>query len=380
MKRTKKTEAAPDNKGAVALVALREQHHAFGPSKWPPLLECPCWESKTPTADTQRGTELHSVFEAVMLGKYEGEPDDMLERHVVNAARNILRTAKPAWGRFFVEEEVYLPDLDGSDSGIHGRMDLGWVDEETRKVHVVDLKLSEHPDRDHRAQLLAYAMGFVNRLAFVPELIVLRVVYADSGNESREELYFTDAFGEYAANFRRIAKIGRDEGCTSPRQCGWCDLCARFADCAAMQAVVKQASPRLAEAAKPAVWGDYTPERKAQACALAETLAKWCSAVKENAAADAKNGERIEDSANGIFYGLQERRGAWHGEALSVWDAVKPHLSAEEFRACLEVRLAPLKSALKGKGVKSDEADALLEGCGQRNPSTKVFVRKGVPA
>ena len=32
------------------------QHHPCGPSKWPALLECPCFQSRPPTEDTKRGT------------------------------------------------------------------------------------------------------------------------------------------------------------------------------------------------------------------------------------------------------------------------------------------------------------------------------------
>ena len=80
MRKKANTQPAPDNKGAVA-ISERDRHHAFGPSKWPALLECPCFQSKPPTEDTRRGTDLHALFEAVLNGTYEGEPVDAFGEH-----------------------------------------------------------------------------------------------------------------------------------------------------------------------------------------------------------------------------------------------------------------------------------------------------------
>ena len=374
---------APDNKGAVqpAVAENREaQHHPCGPSKWPALLDCPCFQSRPPTEDTQRGTELHALFEAVMNGAYDGEPTDMMEIHVVNAARKLQQSANT--GKFHVEEMVELPppsDSPSTKSEFYGRMDLAWRNWDTGDLHVLDLKLSENPDRDHRPQLLAYAAGMMRRMGYTPTLVYLHVLYADSGNVTQEVLAGDDAWTEYNANYKRIEAIWKGQANPSPRQCGWCDLCAKFTACPAMNAVVEKASPRLADAAKPERWADFTSKQKAQACALADTLSKWCTAVKENAAADAKAGELIEDAEHCIFYAVQERKGRFViPDVQAAWEILKPHLSAEGYRACLSVNQTELKNALKQAGVKLSEVNALVEQCGTHLPSTTVFVRKGV--
>jgi hypothetical protein len=382
MRKKANTTPAPEQ-GAVqpAVAENRDaQHHPCGPSKWPALLECPCFQSRQPTEDTKRGTELHALFEAVLKGTYKGEPVDAMEKHVVNAARKLQEGANT--GHFHVEELVELPPPSDSPSTkceFYGRLDLGWRNWDTGDLHVADLKLSENPDRDHRAQLLGYAAGIMRRLKYTPTLVYLHVAYADTGNITQEVMAGDEAWAEYNANYRRIEPIWKGTTPLSPRQCGWCDLCANFTACPAMNAVVEKASPRLADAAKPERWADFTSKQKAQACALADTLAKWCEAVKENAAADAKAGELIEDPEHCIWFGLQERRGRFViPDVQAAWEILKPHLTAERYRACLSANQTELKAALKQAGVKLSDINALVERCGTRLPSTTVFIRKGL--
>lgn len=373
MKKTKQNHAPAPTTGAAP-------HHPCGPSKWPALLECPCFQSRPPTEDTQRGTELHAVFEAVMKETYAGEPADAMEIHVVNAARKLQQAANT--GKFHVEEMVELPppsDSPSTKSEFYGRLDLAWRNWDTGDLHVLDLKLSENPDRDHRAQLIGYAAGMMRRMGYTPTLVYLHVLYADTGNVTQEVLTGDEAWTEYNANYRRIESIWKGQANPlSPRQCGWCDLCASFTDCPAMKAVVDKAGPRLADAAKPERWATFTSEHKAQLCALADTLQKWCVAVKENAAADAKAGELIEDAEHCIFYSVQARKGRIELPVKGTWDTVKDCLTPDAFKACLSVSTRKLKEALMATGMKSKEADALMERTGFRGPETSVFVRRGV--
>ena len=113
--------------------------------------------------------------------------------------------------------------------------------------------------------------------------------------------------------------------------------------------------------------------------ALADTLQKWRAAVKENAAADAKAGEFIEDPEHCIFYVVQERWGRFViPDVQAAWEILKKHLSAEGYRACLSVNQAELKTALKQAGMKLSDGNTLVERCGSRLPSSTVFVRRGV--
>lgn len=238
--------------------------------------------------------------------------------------------------------------------------------------------MSENSDRDHRPQLLAYAAGMMRLMKYTPRLVYLHVVHADTGNITQEVLAGDEAWTEYNANYRRIESIWKGQANPlSPRQCVWCDLCDKFTDCPAMNAVVEKASLRLADAAKPERWATFTSEHKAQLCALADTLQKWCVAVKENAAADAKAGELIEDAEHCIFYSIQERKGRIELHVQGTWDAVKDCLTPDAFKACLSVSSRKLKEALMAAGMKPKEGEALMEWAGDRGPTTTVFVRGG---
>lgn len=355
-------------------------HHPYGPSRWPALVECPCWEGKPATENTKLGTTLHALFAEVMCGKYHDDSADSLERNVVNAAKELLRTVVPTLGRFYVEQLVELPGPDGIDdnSGIHGWLDLAWIDASTLDLHILDLKLSENPERNYRPQLLAYAAGMARFLRLEgPRNVVLHMLYADSGKLTTTILDIGDAMTEYQSHYRRIAKIVQGKAC-QPKQCGWCELCARFQDCPAMKAVVDKAGPRLADATKPERWATFTPEHKAQLCALADTLQKWCVAVKEQAAADARAGEIIEDPEHGIVYSIHERKGRIELQVQGAWDAVKDCLTPDAFKTCLSVSTRKLKEALVAAGMKPKDAEALIEWAGVRGPVTTVFVRRGV--
>lgn len=257
MKKVEKNKPTAPAKGAAS-------HHPYGPSKWPPLLACPRFASRPATADTEIGVKLHAVFESVLRGSCDAEPADAIEAHVVHMAHKLLRAVDPSWG-IYIEEGVTLPDLDGRDSGIHGRLDLGWVDAEARALHITDLKFCRHPDRSHRAQGLGYAMGLAHRLGFVPELVVLHFAFADSGEVTQEVLSFKEASDEYAVNFRRIGEIARGEGSTEPRQCGWCPLCRHHESCSAPRAVAEYVEDTLADA--PERWTECTLQPGKHSCA-----------------------------------------------------------------------------------------------------------------
>ena len=372
----RKTQAAPSSEGAV--------HHPYGPSKWPALLACSCYESRPPTEDSERGTRLHELFARVLQGEKVAEGNDMLEANVIRLAtkyRSMHLEDKGDLAKgeraLMVERLVWLDVPMGPVSDIYGRVDCAFMDR-NHVLHVIDLKTAEHPERDYLPQLIAYASGIVTTLGFDPVVVCFHLAYADSGWEVVARLPADEAWSKYEELYERIQNIATGEQ-TPPRQCGFCELCAKLASCPAMLAVVDKAAPRLEEAAKPEVWATFTSERKAQLCALAETLAKWCSAVKDHGASDAKAGEVIADPEHGILYGLQERKGRVAiDDVQAAWEVLKPYLTAAGYRRCLSVNQSELKTALRGTGMKVAEVNAVLERCGTRQPSTTVFVRKPV--
>lgn len=377
---TKKLVETAPTTGAATLPAPaeRDAHHAYGPSKWPALLSCPCYESKPPTADTERGTDLHALFEKVMNGG-EAEPTDSFEYHVIQAARGILHTARAE--RFYTETRVNIPiDRTGAASGIFGRLDLAWFDSVTGDLHVVDLKFVENPDRDHRPQLLAYATGILAaHQEAKPQFVFLSVLYADSGKMTEERIATSDAWTMHEANYADVDDIAKGFAAELyPHQCGWCDLCANYASCRAARKVAETVSATLADV--PERWPEFSSARKAQLCALAEAVAKWAAAVKERAGEDAKAGEAIEDPEHGIFYEVRERAGKLYLSTTEAWAVVRQFIDPDTFKECCDVSQTRLVEALKAAGKKAKEAKALLEAAGTRAASTLMFVRKGVRA
>lgn len=372
MARTSKATQPAPAQGAGTKADERSAHHPFGPSRWPALMECPCWEGKPADTDAERGTHLHAVFEAALTG-VKKDPEDAFEANVIRAADEIRAMAvKPV--RWWIEERVCIYTPGGTKTPIFGRMDVAWLEAEG-DLHVVDLKMVENPERNYRPQLLGYAFGIIGSGAS-PGTIHLHMAYADSGKVTHESLPVAEAWTEYAEIYRRIDAIMVAAEPLAPVQCGWCNLCAKFAECKAPRAVAEKVSEQLASV--PEHWADFNPARKAQYCVLAEAVAKWSAAVKERAAEDAKAGLPIEDPDNGIFYGVQERQGRLVLGTEQTWGAVKPIIPADRFRQCLDVSATRLTAVLKEHGMKPKDIKTLLEGCGTRGASSLSFVRKGV--
>jgi len=359
-------------------------HHPFGPSRWPALLECPHWEGKPTSPDAERGTALHELFARALLGEETGEPEDLFEEHVLRLAEKYRAMHLEEKGdlseaekRLLVEHSVRLDQPMGEMSDIFGRVDCAFMTKGA-VLHVIDLKMAENPERDYLPQLIAYASGIAVSCAFDPVEIVFHVAYADSGKKLERRMPADEVWCRYEELFERIQVIASGEK-GEANQCGWCALCAKQASCPATEAVAKAVTDRLADA--PGRWAEFAPARKAQLCVIAEAVVKWGEAVKAVAAEDARNGNPIEDPENGIFYALQERKGRLVVEDVqTAWDLLKPHLTAGEYRGCLSVNQTALKSALKKKGMKAAEANAMLERCGTRLPPTTVFVRRGAKA
>ena len=356
--------------------AERAQHHAYGPSRWPALLDCPCFESKPPTADTERGTNLHSLFERAMRGE-EVEGQDALEWHVINAAKRIL-DAGDAETRYWLEERVGIPADMGHLSDVWGRLDAAWFDE-FGNLHVADLKMAENPERDYTAQLAAYACGLLVTKGGgrQPETVFLHVVYADSGEITERRFAPADLWNLHESNYNTIADIGGtlDGGELKPRQCGWCGLCAKFATCRAAEETALAVVDKVK-----ATDLQLTGAEMAQQLAMMEYAEKFIAARREYIKEQARNGVAVEDPERGIYYGFTERKGKFTTTPDDEWAVVRQHLTPDAFKGCLDVSTTRLESALKATGMKAKDAKALVESAGERGPSTMVFTRKGVRA
>lgn len=347
-------------------------HHPFGPSRWPALLECPYWQGKPGGADAQRGTRLHELF-ALGIDAAAPTPADAFERNAI-ALGERLRGMAPQGVEIKTEQRVVLSvPYDLPDLGIFGRYDAAWYDAGKRTYHVADLKMVHNPDRDYRPQLLAYAM------AWPPELNVARFAlhfcYVETGEIVTEEIEAGAAAAEYRELYRRIAELATGGTAYAAKQSGWCQLCAGHESCPAPREVAESVTAgKLAGA--PDRWPTFSSEQKARLCVLADAVAKWADAIKKRAGDDAKGGAAIEDPEHGIYYGLQARAGKLQVSTEDAWAVCRQHLTPEGFKPCLDVSVTRLTAALKAAGMAAKDAKALVEGAGTRGPSSWAFVRK----
>lgn len=369
-------------------VVAEEKHHPYGPSRWPALAVCPHYVGKPGGADAQKGVALHALFAKAAKGELDADAEenaaDIFERNTIALGRAVLEMAGGNGEKVMVEETVTCPNPPGvddcfEDGQIFGRTDAAWFDAKSGDLHVADLKMVENPDRDYRPQLVAYAYGLAREWDAMPTCH-LHTLYVDTRSIKSDVMEWEELEKSYRILRAKVYRASRpQEAAALPVQSGWCQLCAKFEGCAAPRAVAETvAEGALADLAKPAEWAALAAPRKAQICVLADTVEKWAKAVKANAAADAKAGVAIEDPENGIYYGLQERKGVLNLDTDKAWEVAKAHdIKREQFVACLKLDAKAFKALLMA-WMKGREAEALLETCGTRGNGTVSFVRKGV--
>lgn len=358
-----------------------DRHHPYGPSRWPALLECPCWEGKGVGEDATKGVRLHAILEQLLKEDSPYDPVDEMELHVVQIAGKIRQMADGA--KILSEVTVRLPPPRGYHAhvqDIFGRLDVAWVT--GPELHILDLKMVKSPERDNGPQLIAYAAGLLRELRNPAiRCVCLHVASCDNGGISDIGRFDIDhLFSTYEADYIGIDNVaGTPKEERKPTQGGWCSICAHF-PCPACMAVAVKAKESLADVAQEGTWNALTPEKKAQNCVLAEFLIKLGEAIKAKAADDCKHGVRIEDPEHGIYYGLQERKGTLRLDVDAVWGLFKETgVGREEFVAVTKVDATKAAAALKAHGMTAREAKVRLEECGARGESSVAFVRKPVP-
>lgn len=366
-----------------------ERHHPYGPSRWPALAVCPHYAGKPGGADAQKGVALHALFAKAAKGELAEDAEenaaDTFERNAIILGRKVLEMAGGNPEKMMVEETVVCPEPPGvidhfDDGQIYGRKDVSWFDTATGDLHVADLKMVESPDRDYRPQLVPYAYGTAREWDATPTCH-LHTLYVDTLAIKSDTMDWDELVKAYTVLRAKVYAASRpQEVAAMPVQSGWCQLCANFEACPAPRAVAETvAGGSLADCTKPTAWAALSPQRKAQICVLADTVIRWGKEVKAIAAKDAKSGVAIEDPDNGIYYGLQRKKGKLEPNIDLCWEAAKDlDIPREVFVTCLNVDQTRFKDLLMSKWMKSKEADAVLERCGARGNPTASFVRKGV--
>lgn len=369
-------------------------HHPRGMSRWPAVLACPAYEGSEGGADAAEGTRLHALLAGWLAAMRDGDLSPEVEvgalsfheagawRAATTIRRAVLDLGLP-FGGLRVEERVTLFDAANRDV-VFGTADCLLVNAERGVVHVWDFKGFYNPGRDYSAQLLGYGLAAALASKTPIERIQWTVLYGDheeaeSGEATKAEAM--EVFHRAMAAFdNRAAHVP-----AAPKQCAWCELCARFPTCRACAAVAEgvrkefQAAPGsevLSGALTADGWGRLQPTRKAQLLVLAEFCAKFSDAVRAKAKADMLAGETIADPVNGIAYTLRETRGRLRLDCDALWAAAKGRgVSAADFRACLKPDATEAKKVLRAAGLTAKAADELLESCGTRGAPSQTLAR-----
>lgn len=353
-------------------------HHPHGMSRWPAVLECPCFEGRESGADAALGTKVHAFLawlltelkERGRLPEVEVESLSIHEAGALRAARwvaDTLREELTSPRALRVEERVTVFDSVRKEQ-VFGTADCLWVHGST--VTVLDFKTFWNPGRDYIAQLAGYGYGAA--CASKTEITHVRCVVAYGDHAALDERVLSK---EDAARIcaRALAAFG---GSCEPKQCAWCELCTKFSGCpACVRTALPLAEPegkkKLAES-----WSGLTSVRKAQLLVLAEFAIKWSDAVRESAKADMLAGEVIADEEHGIAYALRQTRGRLRLDCDALWAAAKERgVSKDAFKACLKPDATEAKKALRAAGLTAKAADDLLETCGSRGAGSQTLAR-----
>lgn len=335
-------------------------------SKWPAVTNCPYFVSKPPSKYTHEGTARHKVLEGIIenwkeTGEFEEDPcnDASWAASAIIQTANDLGVERSEVG---CEKRVSVK-VAGED--IFGTVDAFVFSEGNNVLHVFDFKSFYNCERDYSAQLAGYALGVLS----MPEVkervrddvsVVCHVLYGDRRIDETREFSMHGIIDLCVTAVKAFSLRGK-EG-VEPQQCAWCDLCANNAACPAMVAVVDKVGPSIAEATDPTAWQALPVTIRAQLVALADTLSKWASAVKDAAKQDLIDGIDIADEKLGIKYKLQKRSGKRTPRLDDACELLTVSgVDRESLKSAMSISYSGCEKLLRSLGIPKKEAASMLE-------------------
>lgn len=366
------------NEEAVKEEKPATTHHSRSMSKWSAILACPCFESKRGGKNADIGTDTHAKLaewlqEYVTSGKFE-KPEDlnMFEGGAWRFARYIVnQMAIDGVDRVHlkIESRVALP------SGVVGIPDAYYLDLKEGIVRVFDFKTFRNPGRDYTPQLAGYGLAVAESLPsdVRPLQIVTCVGYGDSNFPDIVELAL-DECREIERKAMAVFDSVEKSEAINPVQNNWCELCDKYASCEACKALATTATTSLADV--PKNWDALSVVEKARMMLLAESVGKWSDAVRERAKETLTAGGSVESAEEGIKYILRAVNGR---KTPRTQDAVKALTVAgvdkDAIKGKLKISAADCKALLKGAGLKTAAADAIVADVSDMSAGTIMMVR-----
>lgn len=275
-----------------------EQHHQYGPSRWPGLCVCPGYEPRKGEQGefAARGTAIHK---AVETGDYSQLREE--DREVAQwMTEELMRLTQGLETDREVKTMIpYYDDELHAIGGITGTCDRRWETEDGT-LHVADFKaFSKIDTKDFRPQLAGYILGGKRPRNSV---VVCHIFHGGSRQVETFEMTWDECM--YYANQVAYAIDHPEEKCKRSHHC---DFCTKAGDCPESAKVVAYGSLAAGRLTAEAVRSN--PQAAARLCDWLDAASKRIEEAKEIIAEAAKSGVEIYDPVSGIRYGIQEREG-----------------------------------------------------------------------
>lgn len=344
-------------------------HHKFSPSSYPAWMACPHYQGGDAGADALVGTEAHALLYRAFTGDINIH-DDLATADI---GSDILFSVRKAYDgisalineTFFGGEPTILYEhLVQCDGTLIAEAPYGTADviaQEGDTVLIVDYK-HHFSDRPHLHQLAAYAAFYACDHSEVTNA-TLAVWYGDSASYdiSHYSIEECRAMAVEAVEARKH-RIGKDcKGnpyCSICKHCGMCKASVKLVDDALAvvpsidsNAVIKPEMmiPLLV------AWSD-----------LKKRMEKAVENIKEYAIL---NGGALFDSDGNKVYEITESSRS-DIDILALFADVSDIMTPQEFLEACSLTKKSAQAALRAKGMKLKDANALISRCSTPQPPT----------
>lgn len=345
-------------------------HAKHSPSKYPALLACPCFESKPPSVDTHKGTDVHSKLESFLQElKSNGNLDnidtstlDCFEWSAYHLAQFVQQVC-PDLNSLMIEEKIVL------DDDTWGWCDVAWYDAD--EIIVIDFKTFKNISRTYEAQLAGYVFGLAKTYPLASKASLI-TWYGDNTHTITRA-----TINEVVELVNSVRKVIMSEY-KKPTCCGWCDLCKHNGECPAFKALaVSVTEEKTQELASEVSWKLLSAEKKVSALLIAEKVEKWAKAIKDLAKADLEAGAVIADDSLQVSYVLTNVRGKLvPNTAKACAMLVEQGVPVNTIKERLTISATDIKALLKDKGYKGKALDELIEAVSERGAGSSKMEKK----
>jgi CRISPR/Cas system-associated exonuclease Cas4 (RecB family) len=338
-------------------------HSLFSPSRLAMLQKCPSWMGKSsgeggiPSADAQRGVDLHEAITSAFLQGVQSHDEPVID-YVLSQLANIRREYPYCeW-----QAEAAL------DTGIHlvtGYCDIVGVDSFEDAACIIELKsgFSERPEAASNIQLKAYS------LALLKQVEVVRGFLIEADQKKITSASWTRA--DMLTIHREIISIIREALQGGKRQAGLhCDYCSKAVICPSLEGALQ--SVKLYEESIEQVKHlspDEVSEKLMNHWENMALIERYWGALKSRAMSIIEAGGEIEGFTVKVSSGIRK----WTDEQAAIDSLNKAGVDLAAVMALQSP--AQVEKALKAAGKRASEIKGMLSSltaAGERKQLVKV--------